>query len=65
MNWLLFLIIIGPGGAEFTNNGMAIAQTLNRDLCDVIGDNLAHSLSLEGVHNGYTFSYRCVERTGA
>ena len=64
MNWLLFLIVIGPQGPMIGNDGRPIARTPDLPHCEAIGASVAAVLNAAQTP-GFTFNYSCFEERGA
>jgi len=64
MNWLLFLIVIGPQGPLVSNNGLPIARVADRMHCDALGEALVVLMDVSASRPGFRFDYACFEDRG-
>lgn len=62
MNWLIFIIVIGPDGSYVGNEGIPLAATENEENCQMIGGAVAEELTTASIIDdlGVVFEYRCV-----
>lgn len=62
MNWLIFIIVIGPEGSFVGNEGAPLAITDSEVICNMIGGGLADDLTNAAIiaRAGIVFDYRCV-----
>ena len=65
MNWLLFLVVIGPQGPIISNDGRPIATAIDRVHCDALGGALAALMNHQNAGAAFRFNYHCVEARGA
>lgn len=62
MNWLIFIVVIGPDGTHVGYEGLPVAITDSQDACEMIGGAVAYELTDVSIVNdmGVMFDYRCV-----